>query len=85
MEKLSIFLLTLISILFSDNNHTVAKITGSGAIPDIPDEIEKKGFSKPQNCILKTDKIKSLGWSGKYDLMQGKQETIEIYEENDLA
>lgn len=45
---------------------------------EIPDETEVKGFSKPQNCVLKTDKIESLGWSGKYDLKSGLSETLEI-------
>ena len=57
---------------------TIAEITGKKVIYDLPDEIEKKGFSKPQNCVLNTDKIYSLGWSGKYSLRKGLSETISI-------
>ena len=46
------------------------------------DEIlEKKGFSVPQNCILKTDKIQALGWQGKYKLRDGLESTINILRE----
>jgi nucleoside-diphosphate-sugar epimerase len=59
----------------------VADYTGTKVVFDLPDEIERKGFSKPQNCILKTDKIKALGWNGKYDLKTGINETMTILKE----
>lgn len=60
---------------------TIAALTDTKVIFDLPDEVESKGFSKPQNCVLKTDKIKALGWFGKYDLKQGLNETLEILRE----
>ena len=57
---------------------TIAGITGRQIVFDLPDEIEKKGFSRPQNCVLNTDKIKELGWEGKYDLKSGLKETIDV-------
>lgn len=62
---------------------TVADIVGTKVVFDIPDEIEKKGFSKPQNCILDNQKLKSLGWKGKYDIKTGLKECIDILKEND--
>ena len=62
---------------------TVADIVGTKVVFDIPDEIEKKGFSKPQNCILDNQKLKSLGWKGKYDIKAGLKECIDILKEND--
>ena len=41
-------------------------------------EIEKKVFSKPQNCVLKSEKVKALGWNGRYNLKKGMEETIQI-------
>lgn len=58
--------------------HTIAEIAGTKVVFDVPDDVERKGFSKPQNCVLKTDKIKSLGWQGKYGLKEGLTETFEI-------
>ena len=60
---------------------TIAELSGTKVIFDLPDEVESKGFSRPQNCVLNTEKIKALGWSGKYDLKHGVSETLEILRE----
>lgn len=57
--------------------HTCAKIANTKVIFDLPSNIEAKGFSKPQNCILDNTKLKKLGWSGLYNLHDGIKETIE--------
>ena len=57
---------------------TIASLVGNKVVYDMPDSIEAKGFSRPQNCILNTDKLKLLGWRGRYDLTQGLNETITI-------
>ena len=65
----------------ADVAHAVADYAGTKVIFDLPDEIESKGFSKPQNCVLINEKIKSLGWSGRYDLKTGIAETMTILKE----
>ena len=60
---------------------TIADLSGTKVVFDLPDEVENKGFSKPQNCVLNTEKIKALGWSGKYDLERGLKETLQILRE----
>ena len=60
---------------------SIANLSGTKVIFELPDEVENKGFSRPQNCVLNTEKIKSLGWCGKYDLRQGLTETLEILRE----
>lgn len=62
----------------ADVAQTVAEIVGTNVVFDLPDEVEARGFSKPQNCILKNDKLRSIGWQGKYSLKQGLMETLEI-------
>ena len=62
--------------------HAIADYAGTKVVFDLPDDVENKGFSKPQNCILKTDKIKKLGWNGKYDLITGINETMSILGES---
>lgn len=62
----------------SEVAHIVARIAGTNVVFDLPSEIEAKGFSKPQNCILNNDKLKKLGWSGHYDVERGLLETISI-------
>lgn len=57
---------------------TVANIAGTKVIMQLPDDLEKKGYSAPQNCILNNAKLKQLGWSGHYDLPKGISETMSI-------
>ena len=57
---------------------TIADLSGTKVVYELPDDVESKGFSKPQNCVLNTDKLKSLGWAGKYDLEHGLSDTLEI-------
>ena len=61
--------------------HVIAEISGQKVIFELPNDVERKGFSKPQNCILKSDKILALGWKGKYGLKNGIKETIDILRE----
>lgn len=61
--------------------HTVADICGQKVVFDLPDEIEKKGFSVPQDSVLDCSKLKALGWDARYPLFEGMKLTIEILKE----
>lgn len=61
-----------------DVAETLADIAGTKVETILPDEIEVRGFSKPQNCILDNTKLRSLGWQGEYTLRQGMEETLAI-------
>lgn len=65
----------------ADVAHACAEIAGTKVIFDMPDEIEAKGFSRPQDCILDNTKLKNLRWSAKYSLHDGLMETIGYLEE----
>ena len=55
-----------------------ANLAGTDVDFDIPSELEAKGFSKPQNCILDNSKLKSLGWKGLYTVKRGFGECYNI-------
>ena len=57
---------------------TVASITGTKVIMQIPNDLEKKGYSAPQNCILDNTKLKGLGWNGHYDISKGIKECLDV-------
>lgn len=59
----------------------IASICNSKIVYDCPDEIENKGFSRPQNCVLINSKLKALGWEGRYTLDEGLKTTLEILKE----
>lgn len=56
----------------------VAELSNRAVVFDLPSELERKGFSKPQNCILDNAKLRKLGWTGHYDITSGINETIRI-------
>ena len=60
---------------------TAAKISGRKVTFELPDEVEKRGFSAPQNCVLNNEKLRALGWKGKYTLEEGLSQTIAIMKE----
>lgn len=60
----------------------VADLCKTEVVFELPDEQEKKGYSKPQNCILNNDKLRQLGWKGQYTLRQGLEETMRIMREH---
>jgi len=56
----------------------VAEACGRKVVFDLPDEIEKRGFSVPQNSILDARKLESLGWKAMFDAKQGLELTINM-------
>lgn len=61
--------------------NTLAQIADTKVVFELPNEVEKKGYSKHQNCILNTEKLEALGWHGKYSLESGMRETMKILSE----
>ncbi len=59
----------------------IASLVGRKVVFDLPDELEKKGFSKSQNCILDTTKLTELGYKPKYGIKEGVIETLKIMKE----
>ena len=57
---------------------TVAEIAGVEIAFDLPDEVERKGFSRPQNCVLDNSLLRSLGWTGRYTLYDGMKQTFDV-------
>jgi nucleoside-diphosphate-sugar epimerase len=41
-----------------------------------PSVTERKGFSKPQDCLLNNDKLVELGWKEAYMIKDGIEETL---------
>lgn len=56
----------------------IAEMYGKKVIFEIPDEIEKAGYSKATKAILDSTKLNHLGWNGKYNIKEGIKRTITI-------
>lgn len=48
---------------------------------ELPDEIEKKGYSKQADSVLSAQKLINIGWSPLYDLNVGLENTFKIKKE----
>lgn len=58
-----------------------AEISGTKVIYDMPDAVEKSGYSTATKARLDGDKLKSLRWNMKYDIREGIGRTITILRE----
>ena len=57
---------------------TVAAVAGVEVAFELPDETERRGFSRPQNCVLDNARLRALGWQGRYPLRDGIAQTYAI-------
>ncbi|MDH6367889.1 MULTISPECIES: NAD-dependent epimerase/dehydratase family protein [unclassified Breznakia] len=58
----------------------IAKLKNVKVIFDLPNETEKLGFSKATTAIMDSQKIRSIGWESKTNMIDGMKITIEILE-----
>lgn len=56
----------------------VAKYGETKVVFDLPDDVEKAGFSTATTARLDSSKLKSLGWRAKYDIHSGVKATIDV-------
>lgn len=61
-----------------DLAQNLASINQKEIILDLPDEEERKGFSKASQAILASDKIVSLGWKPLFGLNEALKNTVEL-------
>lgn len=50
---------------------------------DIPNELERKGFSVVLNAVLDSSKLQKLGWYARYGICEGMRRTIKIMRTNE--
>lgn len=60
---------------------TCAKVANKKVCYDLPTETERKGYSVASKAIMSTDKLKELGWLGKYSFEEAVKRTVLILKE----
>ena len=70
---------TACDIKLKDLASEIADIAGVKVAFDLPDEVEKQGFSKADYAILDSSKIRDeLGWKAEFDIKTGLKHTLEL-------
>ena len=69
-------------ITLKDLATLVASTCGKKVVFDLPDEVEKAGFSKATKARLDNAKLSSLNWHPIYNIKEGIKRTIEILKES---
>lgn len=63
----------------------LAKSSGREVVFELPNELEKRGYSTATKAMLNSDKLNELGWSAKYDIKQGLNQTVNILQSKNGA
>lgn len=56
----------------------IAESCGTNVIFDLPDEVERQGFSTATFAIMDSTKLQAKGWRACYDIRQGIERTLKI-------
>ena len=70
-------------IMLKDLAAIIAEKAGTKVIFELPDELEKSGYSTATKARLDSAKISRLGWKARYDIKAGIDRTIDILRECD--
>lgn len=70
-------------IMLRDLAAIIAEKAGTKVIFELPDEVEKSGYSTATKARLDSAKIRTLGWQARYDIKSGIYRTIDILKQCD--
>lgn len=56
----------------------IAGIAGRKVVFELPDAVERAGYSKATKAVLCADKLKAFGWQAMWDIRSGLRDTMEI-------
>ena len=64
------------AITLADLAQILADIAGTKVIFELPDEVERVGYSTATKAVLDASKLESLGWSAKVHMREGLEKTV---------
>ncbi len=69
-------------IMLKDLAHILAEVAGTEVIFELPDAIEKAGYSTATKATLDASKIEQLGWRAQTHMAAGLAKTVQILRES---
>lgn len=73
---------TASDITLRDLAGIIADCVGTKVVFDLPDATESAGYSKATKAIMDSRKLRSIGWSARYDMRTGLEQTLRILKED---
>jgi nucleoside-diphosphate-sugar epimerase len=70
-------------IRLKDLAQLIAQTSGKKVVFELPDEVERAGYSTATVARLDGSKLKTLGFRAKYDIKDGIERTVQILKENE--
>lgn len=70
-------------ISIRDLAETVSDVSGTKVIMELPDDVQKSGFTTISRGVLSSAKLKALGWNCQNDIYTGIKKTIRIMKEKE--
>ncbi len=69
-------------IRLKDLAELLAKSAGTEVVFELPDESERKGYSKATKALLDPKKLNSIGWRPFYNINEGLERTVKVLRED---
>ena len=66
------------NITLKDLAETISEWSGTKVVFELPDDVEKSGYSTATKALLDGTKIKRLGWKPRYDIRSGIRRNLDI-------
>ena len=58
-------------ITLKDLARIIAEIAGTSVIFNLPDDVERAGYSKATKALMDSSKLQALGWKAHWDINEG--------------
>lgn len=65
-------------ITLRDLAQLIARMSRTSVVFDLPDEMERQGYSTATVAVMDSDKLRRLNWSAKYSIQEGISRTLQI-------
>lgn len=70
-------------IALKDLARIIADYADKKVVFELPDEVEKAGYSKATKAVMDSSKLKEIGWKAQYTMEKGLNRTVDILKNTD--
>ena len=71
------------NITLRDLAQLIAELSGSKVVFELPDEVERQGYSTATVAVMDSGKLRDKGWKAQYDIRAGVARTLRLLRNTD--